>query len=157
MKKASFLALVALTLGTFAPAARAQTEFGIGGGFDTDADAAFLTAQARTARGVSFPVRFNPQFDFYLPGDNLTQFQGNLNVLYDFGTNNVAFIPYAGIGLGVGYWKPDNVDADISLGANFLFGAEFGPNSRVRPYVQLQISTTKATGAAVAGGVLFGF
>ncbi len=69
MKKASLLALAALSLGAFAPTAQAQMAFGIGGGFDTDADAAFLTAQGRTARGVSFPVRLNPQFDFYFPGE----------------------------------------------------------------------------------------
>ncbi len=66
------------------------------------------------------------------------------------------FVPYAGVGLGVGYLKPDNAKKDISLGANFLFGAEFG-TSRVRPYAQLQISTTKNTGAGVAGGLIFGF
>lgn len=157
MKNASLLALGALSLGALAPVAHAQTAFGVGGGFDTDADAAFLTVQARTARGVTFPVRVNPQFDLYFPGDNFTQLQGNLNLLYDFGVNNVAFTPYAGAGLGVGYLRNDITDnSDISLGANFIFGAEFG-NSRARPYAQLQISTTKNTGAAVAGGIMFGF
>jgi len=156
MKTASLLALGALSLGALAPAANAQTAFGVGGGFDTDADAAFLTVQARTPRGASFPVRVNPQFDLYFPGDNITQLQGNLNLLYDFSVNNTTFTPYAGAGLGVGYYKPDNADTDINLGANFIFGAEFGMG-RARPYAQLQISTTRNTGAGVAGGIMFGF
>ncbi len=148
-----------LALGALVAAAdtSAQTRFGLGAGFEFDDDAPFVSAQMRTSRGVSIPLRFNPHVDFLFPGDDKTKFQVGLNGLYDFGVSNVSFTPYAGVGLAIGYAKEpgrNGDDPDIEPGANFLFGAEFN-TATARPYLQLQVSTTRAMGASISGGILF--
>ena len=144
-----------LALGAFVAAAdtSAQTRFGLGGGYSfDDPDAPFISAQIRTSRGASIPVRFNPHADFFFE-ENRTAFQVGLNGLYDFGVSNVSFTPYVGLGLGVGYDKAENADeGDAKLGAQFLFGAEFNAPT-VRPYLQVQISTNR--GAGIGAGILF--
>ncbi len=136
--------------------AAAQTRFGLGGGYDFDADTPFVSLQARTQPGVSIPLRFNPSLDVLLPNKG-TEFQAqlNLNALYDFGAGmTTSFTPYAGIGFAVGYKKDDNKKGDAEPGANFLFGAEFNRPS-ARPYLQLQISTTNAQGVGIGAGIMF--
>lgn len=146
----SVLALGALVA---VDSASAQSRFGVGAGYDFDSEAPLVSAQVRTGRMATVPIRLNPNLDVYFPGNSVTALQFNVNALYDFGIANASFTPYAGIGLGVGYIKAGG-KSDTDPGANFVFGAEFNAPA-MRPYLQLQVTTTNAAGAAIAAGLLF--
>lgn len=157
MKKTVLLAALGLASFGVSQTASAQSQFGIGGGYDLDREAAFAGAQARVST-ASLPVRINPGVDYYFV-DNATLFQFNLNALYDIGAGNTTtFTPYVGAGLGLAYGKVEGFDeGETDAGLNLIFGAEFGQNSRLRPYAQAQLTVGDGTAVSVGGGVLFGF
>lgn len=161
MKKLALLAALGLTSFGLAPTASAQSQLGVGGGYDVDREAPFIGAHARVGT-PSLPIRFAPGVDFYfvddIGGQSVTSMQFNVNALYDIGRQyTTTFTPYVGAGLGIAYSKVEDLDSDTNTGLNLVFGAEFGQNSRLRPYVQSQLTFADGTAVNLGGGVLFGF
>ena len=144
-----FLAVISLT----ARDAAAQASIGANVGYNLDAEEFFAGGQARFGLGA-FPVIINPSIETYFI-DNLTWLQIDLNALYPFGVNNTAFTPYAGAGIGINYFKPENLDSSTDAGLNLIAGAVFGFN-RLRPFAEARINFDGDTNVGIRGGVLFG-
>lgn len=144
------LSLAAVAALALAPAATAQTRLVVGGGFDVDREAAYLGAGVRAPMGT-LPLTLAPHADVYFR-DNATDLQGNVDALYHF--QGRSFSPYIGAGLGVQYFKPKSGDSSTDVGANLLFGADFG-GVRLKPYVQARITTGLGGAVGIGGGFVF--
>lgn len=151
MKKT--LLLSALLIGVVALPARAQTQFGIHGGYDVDVEEFLLGGQVRfPLSGV--PLILQPGVDVFFVDDG-TLLQFDANALYPIsGGPGESFTPYAGAGLGVSYFSFEEFD-DTSAGLNLLAGANFNNASRIRPFVQARITIDDGTRVGVMGGILF--
>lgn len=144
-----FLAMISLA----ARDASAQTSIGANVGYNLDAEEFFAGGQARLGLG-GLPVIINPSIETYFV-ENLTWLQIDLNALYPFGVNNTTFTPYAGAGIGINYFKPENLDGSTDAGLNLIAGATFG-FSRLRPFAEARINFDDGTNVGIRGGVLFG-
>lgn len=136
-----------------APVASAQTRIAVGAGYDLDRDAAFVGAGARLP--LASPIgtlSLAPHADLYFR-DNRANVQLNADALYH--APGPAFDPYLGAGLALGYDKPDGADADLSVGINFLVGADFLQAQRFRPFVQARITAGTGGSVGLGGGVTF--
>lgn len=133
--------------------AKAQNSLGINVGYNIEAEEIFAGGQARF--GIpGFPVIVNPSLETYFI-DDFTWLQIDVNALYPFGVDNVAFTPYAGAGLGVNYVKPENLDSRTDAGLNLIAGANFG-FGRMRPFAEARINLDDGTNVGVRGGLLIG-
>lgn len=106
-------------------------------------------------------ITINPTFDFYFTEDPLTFWSLSTNALYRFGSENEAFTPYSGAGLGLYRSSVDGGGSSTDLGINAVFGAEFRVGS-VGPFVEAQYSPVFTEGTttsivSVKGGLLFEF
>lgn len=153
MKKTLFAFVL---LGTVTLSARAQTQFGIHGGYDVDVEDPFIGAQVRFGL-ASLPVVIQPGVDYFFVGDDVTLLQFDLNALYDIsGGPAEPFTPYVGAGLGIRYINIDAIDeSETDGGLNLLAGARFNTMTRLRPFVQARITIEDGTSVAVMGGILF--
>jgi len=132
----------------------------------SDADASlFIGADARITT-PSLPVVLNPSFDFYFidapEGADVSAFAVDLNALYEFGVENVAFTPYAGGGLAITRFDSE-VDtafgsfgsSTTEVGLNLIGGARFLLDP-VQPFAQLNINIGgDIQRLGITGGVLF--
>lgn len=126
----------------------------------------FLGAEGRV-KSPALPVVPNASFDYYLTdADNLSLIAVDLNVLYEFGVSNQAFVPYAGGGLGIlrGSREGTNPvtgetvsESDSDVGLNLVGGARFSAGS-VEPFAQLNATLgAESERIGLAGGLLFSF
>lgn len=132
--------------------AHAQNQVGVNLGYNLEAERVFAGAQFR-AQPASLPVIINPSIETYFI-ENLTWLQIDLNALYPFGIDNQSFTPYAGGGLGINYFKPENGDSNTEAGLNLIAGATFG-FSRIQPFAEARINIDNGTNVGIRGGVLF--
>jgi hypothetical protein len=177
MRKSLLLPALCLLLALLVTPARAQVSVDLGPriglplGDLSDADASlFIGADARITT-PSLPVVLNPSFDFYFTDDpegiDRSIFAVDLNALYEFGVENVAFTPYAGGGLAITRLSVDSegVDtpfgpvgggsvSDTEIGLNLIGGARFLLDP-VQPFAQLNIAIGDLTRIGITGGVLF--
>lgn len=145
------VALIGANIGT--NEALAQNRLGINVGYNVDAEEIFAGGQFRVGL-PGFPITVNPSLETYFIED-VTRLQIDVNALYLFGVNNVAFTPYAGAGLGVNYIKPENLDSETDAGLNLIAGANFG-FGRLSPFAEARINVAGSTNVGLRGGLLIG-
>jgi hypothetical protein len=139
--------------------AHAQLDFGVRGGFYSDADAGFLGVEILTR--FTRQWFFNPNVEYvFVSGGSLTTV--NLDIHYDLRARS----PYAvwvGGGPAVLF---NNYDApagcrrcgdssDTDLGFDLLAGGGFAGRQAIRPYVQGKVILSKNTEAVLGVGVRF--
>lgn len=134
----------------------------------SDGASLFLGAEGRV-KSPALPVVPNASFDYYLTDDiegvdSYSLIAIDLNVLYEFGVSNQAFVPYAGGGLGILRTSTETSaggqtfsGSDSDVGLNLVGGARFSAGA-VDPFVQLN-ATLGGDGERIglAGGLLFSF
>jgi hypothetical protein len=139
--------------------AQAQIDFGVRGGYYSDAEAGFLGAEILT--GLTRQWFFNPNVE-YVFVDNGSLTTANIDFHYDLATH----APYS-LWLGGGpavlfnnYDPPagcrrcgDTKNTD--LGFNLLAGVGFWPRQAIRPYVQGKVILSKNTEAVLGFGLRF--
>jgi hypothetical protein len=151
---------VAIVLGAAAlcsnPAA-AEIDFGLRGGYYTDAEDAFLGADV-LAQISDTRWFFNPNVEFVFvdPGDLWTL---NFDVHYDFDTDDDDFYVWAGGGPAIVFrdsgGRRNNDDGDdTEPGLNLLAGIGWQLESVV-PYIQGKILLADDNEAVIAVGVRF--
>ena len=147
---------------------QAQTKIEVGPrlGLDLagDVEEFFIGADGRfTVAGL--PVILNGAFDWYFVDDTFlgntdvdaSFFQLSFNALYEFGTNNQSFTPYAGAGLSLNRGKLEvgNLDqSNTEFGINVLGGATFGFGN-LKPFAQAQLTFGEFDLFTIGGGILF--
>ena len=127
-----------------------------------DVEEAFVGGEVRFGLG-ELPVLLNGVFDYYFAEDPLTFFQISANALYYFGIDNEMFTPYAGAGLSINRISVDidtggfgAVDASSNeIGVNLIGGAVLEMPG-LRPFAQLQYTTSDFDLGTITVGVLFG-
>jgi hypothetical protein len=139
--------------------ARAEIDFGVRGGFYSDADAGFLGAEL--LMDVTRQWFFNPNFEYVFVDDGHL-YTLNLDAHYDFPTRSPYYV-WAGGGPAVifsGFDAPRGCrrcedDNQTDLGLNLLGGIGFGKRQAIRPYVQGKVTLSDNTEASIAFGIRF--
>lgn len=139
--------------------AKAEMDFGVRGGFYSDAEAGFLGAEL--LMGVTRAWYFNPNVEYVFVDDgSLWTLNGDFH--YDFPTRSNLSV-WAGGGPAVifseidpprGCRRCDSSD-DTELGLNLLGGVGFTKRGPIRPYVQGKVILADNTEAAIAVGLRF--
>jgi len=150
-KLETLIVVTALIALVGAAPARADTKFGVRGGYYTDIGEPFVGVELLTR--IGHRVYFNPNFE-YVFVENATYFTLNGDFHYDFPVAKDVYV-WAGAGLG---WSSFDFEgegnSDNDLVANLLAGA--GVNAgRVIPYVQFKLIIADDTEFAIAVGLRF--
>jgi hypothetical protein len=159
MNRKSFVWVLAVTALFLVPSlAKAEVDFGVRGGFYSDAEAGFLGAEA--LMGVTRSWYFNPNVE-YVFVDNGSLWTVNGDFHYDFPTRSNLAV-WAGGGPAVIFSSPDPdpgcrkcEDNQTDLGLNLLGGVGFSKRGPIRPYVQGKVILSDNTEAAIAVGLRF--
>jgi hypothetical protein len=141
--------------------ARAQIDFGVRGGFYSDADAGFLGAELLMPLPISRGWFFNPNFEYVFVDDGHL-YTLNLDAHYDLRTG-APYNVWLGGGPAVifsGFDAPRGCrrcesDDETDLGLNLLAGIGIWPRNPIRPYVQGKVTLSDNTEAAIAFGLRF--
>ncbi len=152
------LALAGLLL---VPCAANAIDFGVRGGFYSDAEAGFLGGEL--LMGVTRSWFFNPNVEYVFVDDgSLWTLNGDFH--YDFPTRSNLAV-WAGGGPAVIFSEIDpprgcrgrNCEGqdDTELGLNLLGGVGFAERGPIRPYVQGKVILADNTEAAIAFGLRF--
>jgi hypothetical protein len=162
MKKTSGIAPWALALAALflIPAfAQAQVDFGVRGGFYSDASAGFIGGELLTGT----PFRnwyFNPNFEYVFVNDGHL-YTLNLDAHYDLRTGE-PYSLWVGGGPAILFASEDafgcrrcGSGSENDFGFNLLAGAGIWPRGAVRPYVQGKVTLSGNTEASIAFGVRF--
>jgi hypothetical protein len=137
----------------------ADIDFGVRGGFYSDADAGFLGVELLAP--VTRQWYFNPNLEYVFVDDG-SLWTGNLDFHYDFPTRNPYYL-WAGGGAAVvrstidppaGCRRCDS-DSNTDLGLNLLAGVGFGKGQAIRPYVQGKVIISDNTEAVLGVGIRF--
>jgi hypothetical protein len=144
----------ALVLGAPAPA-EAQVDFGVRGGFYSDASAGFIGGELLF--GLTREWFLNPNFEYVFVDDgDLSTL--NLDFHYDLPTGRDPYYVWLGGGPAL-VLRSDDRDRDDGddndLGFNLLAGVGFGKREAIRPYVQGKVLISNNTEAAIAVGLRF--
>jgi hypothetical protein len=140
--------------------AQAQVDFGVRGGFYSDASAGFIGGEVLTRT----PFRnwfFNPNFEYVFVDDGHL-YTLNLDAHYDLSTGG----PYSfwlGGGPAVIFSRVDapfgcrgcGSDSQTDFGLNLIAGAGIWPRNNIRPYIQGKVTLSDNTEASLAVGVRF--
>ena len=97
------------------------------------------------------PLRSAASFDYFFPGNDLTYWELNYNVFYQFKTD--ALTPYAGGGLVLGYSAGGNSGTDMGL--NLGGGLKFKTAGKLAPFIEGRIELGAAEQLVITGGILF--
>lgn len=141
--------------------AQAQIDFGVRGGFYSDADAGFLGAELLTPLPISRGWFFNPNFEYVFVDDGHL-YTLNLDAHYDLRTG-APYSVWLGGGPAVifsGFDAPAGCrrcesDDETDLGLNLLAGLGIWPRNPIRPYVQGKVTLSDNTEASIAFGLRF--
>jgi len=148
------LALALAAVGLFANPAHAEWDFGLRGGYYTDAEEPFLGLELLTQVGDT-RWWFNPNVEFVFvdPGDLWTL---NLDFHYDFDTSDRDTYVWAGGGPAVVFRDRGGRfdDDDTEAGLNLLAGIGWQREAFV-PYLQGKILLSDDSEAVLAVGVRF--
>ncbi len=170
MKKLTLLSLL-LAVGLLfgAQRAQAQTQIKIGPrvGYEVDDLQEYSIGADVRITTLRLPIVINPTFDYYLT-DGYSLYQVGINGLFQFGFQNQVFTPYAGAGLAITGYSPDEEFDDEGLeelfgdddvteyGLNVIGGATFRFGN-VEPFVQAHFGVVDADLTTITGGLLFSF
>ncbi len=159
MKRYITTAVLLIVLAAAAAPSKAQVAVDLGPrlGFDIggDIEELFIGADARFTI-ADFPVDLGATFDYYFTDENFTFYQISLNAYYDFVIEDVAFVPYAGAGLGISRVSLDAgpfSSSDSDTGINLIGGARFNAGN-VFPFAQVQLTIGDLDLFSIGGGVL---
>jgi opacity protein-like surface antigen len=109
------------------------------------------------------PLTAMASFDWFFPGNNLTFWEINWDVAYNFRLPQPTIAPYAGAGLGFAYAKvgggctniPGLDCSNTSVGLNLVGGARFKMRGKLTPYVEARADLHSGSQLVLTGGVLF--
>ncbi len=109
------------------------------------------------------PLFLQVSGDFFFPGNDVTYFELNGNLLYKFRLQASPIAPYAGGGLNFAYAKigggcSNVAGADCSntdLGLNLVGGIQFPNAGRLLPFVQARFEISGGEQFVLSGGVHF--
>lgn len=102
-------------------------------------------------------------FDVWFPDDtnttDLSAWEANGNLAYNFVVEDTSLNPYAGAGLSIFHWSRENRSTgaefdDTDLGLNFFGGLKF-PGQSVTPFVEVRAVLEGGDQVVVTGGILF--
>jgi hypothetical protein len=138
--------------------ARADVDFGVRGGFYSDAEAGFVGVELLA--DITRSWFFNPNFE-YVFVDEGDLYTVNLDAHYDFPTRNPYYF-WVGGGLAlirseVDFCTPRRCDSESEndVGVNLLTGIGFGKGEAIRPYLQGKVIVADETEAVIAVGLRF--
>ena len=151
------LAVAALVL--LPSLAKAEVDFGVRGGFYSDAEAGFLGAEV--LMDVTRSWYFNPNIEYVFVDDG-SLWTANGDFHYDFPTRSNLAV-WAGGGLAVIFSEIDpprgcrrcEGEDETDVGLNLLGGVGFTKRGPIRPYVQGKVILSDNTEAAIAVGLRF--
>jgi hypothetical protein len=154
MMKTTGVAVLLLALcGLLAfPRTSRAVDFGVRGGFYSDAEAGFLGAELLT--GLTRSWFLNPNFEYVFVDDG-DLYTLNLDAHYDFPTRaRSPFYLWAGGGPAV-IFSDNGFDDETDIGLNLLAGVGFGKEQALRPYVQGKVVISDDTEAVIGLGIRF--
>lgn len=102
-------------------------------------------------------LTFNGSFDIYFPdvdGADVTYWELNGNVVYNFELPESTVEPYAGGGLSVDHIDVEGVGDDTDVGLNVLGGLRF-PQAAIVPYLEAKFVLGGGEHFALTGGLMF--
>jgi hypothetical protein len=149
-KPKTLIVATALMAVVGAAPARADTKFGVRGGYYTDIGEPFVGAEVLTR--VAHRLYFNPNFEYVFVED-ATYFTLNGDVHYDFPVGGNVYL-WAGAGLGWSHFDAERPDADNDAVVNLLAGTGVNAGG-VIPYVQFKLMIQDDTEFAIAVGLRF--
>jgi hypothetical protein len=153
MRRALFLTLALAAAALLPTPARADTQFGIRGGFYVDAGDPFLGVELLT-RLDHTRWMFNPNLEYVFSEDaHLWTINGDFH--YDFHQRRGHYL-WAGAGLAVVTTSPKHSDGDSNtdLGLNLIAGAGFRSGG-VTPYAQVKAIVKDGSELVLAVGLRF--
>lgn len=126
-----------------------DTDLGVGGR---------VVANVQSLNHWDFVGSFDVWFPDDGPNNDVSAWEANGNLAFNFLIEDTAIFPYAGAGLNVFHVSVDNVGGggadDTDLGLNLFGGIKF-PASSVTPFVEVRAVLEGADQVAVTGGILF--
>ena len=139
--------------------ARAEIDFGVRGGFYSDADAGFLGAEL--LMDVTRQWYFNPNFEYVFVDDGHL-YTLNLDAHSDLRTppsyslwvGGGPAVIFSGFDAPAGCRRCDD-DNQTDLGLNLLAGVGFWKRQAIRPYIQGKVTLSDNTEASIAFGLRF--
>ena len=131
------------------PSPVAAGDISVRGGAYTDAEAAFVGIEYRTA--VSGRLHAAPNFEIAFPSNgSLFSFNGDLHYVFP---SKGKLLGWAGGGLGLYVRDHEGEGQDTSVGANFIGG--LGLRGSLEPYLQLKIAVAGDTEVVLGFGIRF--
>ncbi len=155
MNRKSFVWVLAVAALFLMPGlAKAEVDFGVRGGFYSDAEAGFLGAEV--LMDVTRSWYFNPNIEYVFVDDG-SLWTANGDFHYDFPTRSNLAV-WAGGGLAVIFSEIDpprgcrrcEAEDETDVGLNLLGGVSFSKRGPIRPYVQGKVILSDNTEAAIA-------
>lgn len=128
-----------------------DTDIGIGGR---------VLANVESLEHWDFIGTFDVWFPDDGPGDNdVSAWEANGNLAYNFVVEDTSLNPYAGAGLSIFHVSVDNDGPgddfdDTDLGLNFFGGLKF-PGQSMTPFVEVRAVLEAADQVVLTGGLLF--
>lgn len=160
MNRKSVVRVLAVAALVLVPSlAKADVDFGVRGGFYSDAEAGFLGAEV--LMDVTRSWYFNPNIEYVFVDDG-SLWTANGDFHYDFPTRSNLAV-WAGGGLAVIFSEIDpprgcrrcEGEDETDVGLNLLGGVSFTKRGPIRPYVQGKVILSDNTEAAIAVGLRF--
>ena len=138
-----------------------QAQIGVGGqlSFADDVDAG-IGARGTYALQTTVPLEAIASFDYFFPGEGLTYWEFNSNLVYLVKLQNSPVVPYAGAGLNIAHASvsvdilgTETSASDTQVGVNLLGGAKFdlGP---VTPFGELRFELNGGEQFVISAGAL---
>lgn len=146
---------------TTAPASADRMRFGAQVSYADDADfgVGVLLDYPMSRLLNNAPVFAQASADIFFPGNDITYFELNWNVLYKFRIQSSPIAPYAGAGLNFaiasvgGGCTGDCSSSD--LGANMVGGVRFPNAGKLLPFVQVRYELGGGEQFVLTGGIHF--
>lgn len=158
MKRVVTLAVVLVLAGGLA-ALPAQARFGaqVSYGDNTQLGIGARLQYPLTSLFKNAPVTSAASFDWFFPdepaGVNVTAFEINYNIFYQFKVD--ALTPYAGGGLVLGYASSDPGGSNTDLGLNLGGGLQFKTGGRLAPFIEGRFELSAFEQFVITGGLVF--
>ncbi|MGE0354185.1 MAG: outer membrane protein [Gemmatimonadales bacterium] len=164
MRGRTLAAVAALVLGAGVGGLAAQTSFGgqINWGDDSD-----LGIGGRIEFGLANMVNVPElkaigSFDYFFPdapsGVDVTYWEINGNVAYQFTKVKGRILPYAGGGLNIAHGSASFggfSGGDTKVGLNLMGGIDFKTSGRLTPFVEAKFEAGGGEQFVLSGGILF--
>jgi hypothetical protein len=141
-------------------AVQAQARFGAQLSWSDDFDLGIgARVRAETPRLIpGSPLAVIGSFDWFFPGNDVTYFEINGNVAYNFTIAGSPIRPYAGGGLNIARVSFDvagQSQSDTDIGLNLLGGLNFRQVGRLQPFVEIRLEIAGGEQFVLTGGIHF--